>query len=131
MDLSTFKTDKVKETEGVWFDIDADGAQVLVARAGNRKYAKKLEKITKPHRHALRSRNMSDDLGDKLLAEAMAGTILLDWKKLEFDGVSLIFSEEKAKELLQTLPDFRRIIDDFSNDINSFKEMDDEEDLKN
>jgi hypothetical protein len=131
MELSTFKTDKSKENDGVWFEVDADGASVLVARAGNKKYAKLLEKITKPHRHALKSRNVSDELVERLMVEAMVGTILLDWKGLELDGKPLPYSPETAKEMLQEIPDFRRIIEDYSNDINSFKNQDDEEDLKN
>lgn len=131
MDLSTFKTDKTKETEGTWFDVDADGTAVLVARSGNKKYNKLLEKLVKPHRHALRSRNVPDELIEKLMAEAMAGTILLDWKGFTLEGKDLPYSQSTAKEMLQAYPDFRKMIDEFSNDINSFKEVDDEEDLKN
>jgi len=122
MDLRSYKTDLTVSEEGVWVDM-GEGCQLLVARKGNQKFARKLKALIKPYQRQIDMNTMSDDLANKLLAEAMAYGILLDWKGLKLDGKEIKYSPEKAQELLNDpeLIDFRNAVDQLSDDREQFR----------
>ena len=63
--FAQFATDETLEENGTWFPIGG-GARVLVARSGNRKYAKLLTKEVERNKKAL---DLNDDAADKLSEE--------------------------------------------------------------
>ena len=125
-----FGVNKNLEISGVWQDI-GDGVSVKVARTGNSEYQKVFEKISKPHKRAIRRGTLNNDVAEKLLIKVMAKTILLDWKGLEEDGMEVPFSDEAALRILTDYKDLRDYISDISNDIEVFKQEDDEDAEKN
>ena len=125
-----FGTNKVAEIEGTWNDI-GDGIKLLVARIGNPEYQKEFQKISKPHRRALRQGRLNDEVAERLLTKVMAKNILLDWKGLEEDGVELPYSYENAVRILTDYKDLRDYVSDIANEMDSFKAEEDEEGEKN
>ena len=124
--FAQFATDETLEENGTWFPIGG-GARVLVARSGNRKYAKLLTKEVERNKKAL---DLNDDAADKLSEEIMIGviaeTILLGWEDVSFKGELLEYNVANAKKLL-AVKDFRKAIAQFADDVSAFKFKDTEE----
>ena len=118
--FAQFATDESLEDNGAWFEIGG-GASVLVARSGNRKYAKMLTKEVERNKKVL---DLNDDAADKKSEEIMiaviAETILLGWKDVSFKGEVLEYSIPNAKKLL-AVKDFRKAIGQFADDVTAFK----------
>ncbi len=124
--FAQFATDETLEENGTWFPIGG-GARVLVARSGNRKYAKLLTKEVERNKKAL---DLNDDAADKLSEEIMisvlAETILLGWEDISFKGEVLEYNIANAKKLL-AVKDFRKAIAQFADDVSAFKFKETEE----
>lgn len=118
--FAQFATDESLEDNGAWFEIGG-GASVLVARSGNRKYAKMLTKEVERNKKVL---DLNDDAADKKSEEIMiaviAETILLGWKDIVFKKEALEYSIPNAKKLL-AVKDFRKAIGQFADDVSAFK----------
>lgn len=124
--FAQFATDETLEENGTWFQIGG-GARLLVARSGNRKYAKLLTKEVERNKKAL---DLNDDAADKLSEEIMisvlAETILLGWEDISFKGEVLEYNVANAKKLL-AVKDFRKAIAQFADDVSAFKFKETEE----
>ena len=125
-----FGTNKVAEIEGKWNDI-GDGIELLVARIGNPEYQKEFQRISKPHKRALRRGSLNDEVAERLLTKVMAKNILLDWKGLEEDGVAVPYNYDNAVRILTEYKDLRDYVSDIANEMESFKAEEDEEAEKN
>lgn len=113
MDIfTTFATNQDKEVNGSWVPLSlATGAELLIARAGNRLHAKMMTALYKEHRLSLE--NTDPDVASKtdelLNIKAIAATILKGWKKLKYKGEELAYSVENA-EMLLAHGDFRALV---------------------
>ena len=125
-----FGTNKVAEIEGKWNDI-GDGIELLVARIGNPEYQKEFQRISKPHKRALRRGSLNDEVAERLLTKVMAKNILLDWEGLEEDGVAVPYNYDNAVRILTEYKDLRDYVSDIANEMESFKAEEDEEAEKN
>ena len=125
-----FGTDKQAEIEGKWNDI-GDDIKLLIARIGNPEYQKAFQKISKPHRRAIRRGTLNDEVAEKLLVKAMAQTILLDWEGLEEDGVPVPYSTDNAIRILMEYKDLRDYVSDIANEMEGYRADEDEEGEKN
>jgi hypothetical protein len=115
-----YATDETKEVEGVWCEL-GDGASVLVARAGNRRYSRLLGREIERNQRALDAKgDASDELSDKIVIDVMAQTILLDWKNLTFKREPLAYSTDNARKLL-SVKDFRQHVSKLSNDFDAYR----------
>ena len=122
MKFSNFVMDPSKETQGVWVEAGA-GLRLKIARATNRAYRDELVKLTKPHAAAIRTNSLNIELAEKLTREAAAKHIIHGWENLEDDNGNLIpFSHEKAAELFEKSPDFLKLVLEYSNDAELFRE---------
>jgi len=137
MDLCRFKSDRSAEDDGVWVALDGsaagDGASVKLARIGNRRYREAMQRRMKPYRRALRAGTLEDATAERITAEVLAETVLLDWRDLELDGTPLAYSPERARELLldPALRDFRDLIVEMASDIELYRQQEQEEAEKN
>lgn len=134
MDLNRFKADTTLEDEGVWVPIDTDGgAELKVARIGNRRYRETMARRLKPYRRAIRAGTLDDSVTERITAEVLAETVLLDWRGLERDGQNLPYSASTAAELLKDAgyKDFRDLIVEMASDLENYRERDLEEAEKN
>lgn len=110
-----FATDTCKEEEGTWVGIGG-GAELLLARAGNKAYGKMLAKEYEKHKRELELKNeTSDKLSEDIMIDVLAKTVLLGWKGIEFQGKPLDYSVANAK-LLLGLKDFRKLVGSYADD---------------
>jgi hypothetical protein len=127
MKIGHFTTDARLEQDGVWVDV-AQGLRLKVARLSNPRFLAFSRKISKPHQRQLRLGILDDATIRNLAALAMSRHILLDWEGLEDDrGQPIPYSADKAHELLKTVPDFYRLIEELAADADLFKQQETEE----
>lgn len=121
MKISQFKTDRKAELAGVWKAI-GDGAEVLVARAGNPRHRMASRRAYRPHLAQVRAGTLDAEVSDRIEAEIIAETILLGWKGLQDErGQEIPFSRSAAAQLLTDYPDFRRLVADLADDMEAFR----------
>jgi hypothetical protein len=114
MRISKLKTNKRKETEGVWckIAIAEGGMEVKVTRNGNAQYRAYVRRM-KFNRGQVTA--VSDDLMEELhqpeselQVKAVANTVLKDWRGVEDDNDKPVpFSIARAEEWLRDIQDFR------------------------
>lgn len=119
--FAKYATDESLENNGAYRDIGG-GVRLLVARAGNKRYAKRLTALYEANRQVL---DLQDDVAeaksDEIMVQVMAETVLLGWDgPLAFKGEILPYSVENAK-LLLAVKDFRRMVADMSNEMEAYK----------
>ena len=93
------------EREGVWLDYRED-TKLKVARAGNAKFQSVYEAKSKPHLRKRRAGTLDAATERRILAEAVAEGILLDWSGFERDGKPLKCSVKEATKYLISSVDF-------------------------
>ena len=109
-----FETDKSVEIEGIVVEY-APGVEIKIARAGggNKKFAKTMSRLAKPHRRAIQTDAIAEETLNHLFIKAYAATIILGWKGLTKDlithkeedaKVELTFNLENAEALLTEQP---------------------------
>jgi hypothetical protein len=125
-----YGTSETLEQSGVWVDM-GDGASVLVARSGNPDNSRLIKRLLAPHKVALRNGKLADDVAERITIEAMAETILLDWKGIEEDGKPVKYSRDAAIRLLTDYKDFRDQVAAFSTELALFQQQDEAAALKN
>lgn len=126
MDIFTeYAANETLENEGTWTELG--DAKLLIARAGNKKYIRKLSRAVDRSKKLLdRKDDAADALSDKIMIDVMAETILLGWEGVTFKGEVLPYSVENAKMLLE-LKDFRRQVMELADDFESFKAVQEQE----
>ena len=83
-----FRSDIGAEQEGVILDYGP--FRVTIARAGgsNKAYERILEGLTKPYRRAIQLETLDAKVSDKIMKEAMAKAVILNWEVLvDADGL--------------------------------------------
>ncbi len=121
MKLSDLQTDVKKETEGVWFEA-GKGLRLLIARMNNPNHEAEARKLGKPYFHQLRAGTMDMKVIEDLQKQSIAKTVLLGWENLEDDANQQIpYSPETALKLIREVPDFYRLVVEFSNDAASYR----------
>lgn len=134
MDLSRFKTDTAREDDGVWTTIDASSdAQIRLARIGNRRYREAMARRLKPYRRALRAGSLDESVTERITAEVLAETVLLDWRGLTAGDAPLPYSRETARDLLlnPAYRDFRDLVVELAGELDLYRERDLEDAEKN
>lgn len=121
MDISKFQTNKSAEEDGIWVDVDGNGTKIKVARINNARYKKYFQKITKPYKRQIRNGTLAEELAEKLLVDALANTILLDWKGFTKEGTDFPYSIDNARSFLQESADFRDFVSDAANEMENFR----------
>ncbi len=125
-----FGTDAKKEQEGVWHDL-GDGIRVRIARIGNPNYQKRFQAISKPHRRAIRRGTLNEEIAEQLLVQCLSETIVLDWEGIELDDVTVPYSTENAIKILTDYKDLREYINDIANEMEGYREADNDEAVEN
>lgn len=121
MDINEFKTDKALEEEGTWVSLDGNGTEIKVARMNNRAYKKYFQQITKPYKRLIRNGSLSEDLAEKLLVDAIAHKILLDWNGFTKNGKKFPYSVENAKTFLSESADFRDLVTEAAGEMENYR----------
>lgn len=116
-----FATDEKTETDGYVHQI-TDKISFTLARAGgaNTRFVKAMEQKTRPYRRQIQDETMDSALANKLLIEAFAEAVILDWTGITTpDGKEVKFTSENAITLFNQLPDlFNELRDSAGNQSN-------------
>lgn len=129
-DFEDLKTDPVKEQDGVWFDFGRS-ARVKIARMGNPKYRAYLRRLAKANKAALEADDEhSAELSEKLMEQAMAATIVLDWQGFTSAGEPFPYSRENAQKALK-VRDFKERVLNHANEMEAYKVRQEADDLEN
>jgi len=64
-----FETDASVEREGIWVEY-APGVEIRIARAGgsNKRFAKTMQRLAKPHRRAIQTESVDEDVLKELVS---------------------------------------------------------------
>ena len=140
--FAMFGTDKDLEKTGI--DIDYGPFIVTVARAGgaNTAFNNYLKQAMKPYRRQVENDMMSDEVAKKVMAEAYAATVILNWRTRksasevvagvqQADGTIKPFSKEVVAETLLALPDLFSDLQEQAQKITNFRKADLVGDAKN
>jgi hypothetical protein len=119
---AAFRMDSQAEVEGVWITIGADAA-LKIARAGNPEHRVALDDLRAPYRAlVLAGVDPPEDAVERIAIQAMARTILRDWRGLaDDDGGEIAYSAAAAERLLTELPEFRDLVSALSADMARFR----------
>jgi hypothetical protein len=129
--LSDFKVDPVKESEGVWVELN-DGLALLIAGAENPAYRKYRQKLLHPHIRELRTKQLSTDELEDLTKRAMARCILLGWRNLEEDdGTPIEYSEANSLKILRESRELFTLVSEIARDQDRFRRELNKESEKN
>lgn len=74
-----FATDEALEKEGIVLDYGDYAVKIKRAGGANRRFAQVLEAKQKPHRRQIQNETLPEDVARKLLAEAYAEAVILNW----------------------------------------------------
>lgn len=114
--------------QGKWFDFQE--SKFLIASSSSLKFVRALTRLNKPHRRQLERGMMDPAEQQKVLIQAMAQAILLDWQNVkDKSGADVPFSPEAASKALKS-PMLREFVMEISADLSNFKEEDTDEDVK-
>jgi hypothetical protein len=129
VNVSKFATDLDKTNNGTWVEV-GEGLELLIARHGNSAFTLGLQKHGKKLRSRVRAGNPDPEELRKMQCRAMSEHILLGWKNLTEDvkgedgkvqELPVEYSQKKAYQLLNTMPDFYEMVLEFSMDMETFK----------
>lgn len=119
-----------KEIQGVWLEITG-GAKLLIARAGNEEYVKRYNRIPTAVRNMIEQGRVSNENAEPVLAALIADTVLLNWEGLTDDGEEIVYSKDKAIEMIVKYPNFFTLVWDLATEQENFAQDEAEEDSKN
>lgn len=120
------------ELNGTWKTFM--GAQFLIARSGNKNFNKALTDGYTTHAEVLDKKDeAADKVAEKILNEAIANTLILDWKGVAYQGKEVKYTRQNAIELLSKpeLRDFRLALLSMADDVENFLLKHEEEQTKN
>lgn len=127
--FKTYAVDEAREESGAWMELG--DAELLIARGNNPRFTKLFSRLVKQHKRVLDSRNdEADKLAQRLHVQALAETVLLGWKNLQYQGEEITYSPENAIKLLNHKEFYAEVIR-LSDDLESFKIHKDQELEKN
>lgn len=126
MDITRFRTEEDLEIEGVWVNLDS-ASRIKIARQGNPRYRTLFQKKLAPYRSAVRQGTLDEETAEQLLCEVMAETILLDWEGIEEGGKEVLYSKKEAVRFLKTYKDFKDLVQQVSDEMEVFRQREDDE----
>lgn len=119
-----FKTNAELEKRGIRFDLGSAGKFDL-ARAGgaNTAFAKRFEALTKPHRRAIQTGTLDEEVASGILAQVYAEQVVRGWEGVtDENGNELAFTTENCIKLLKDLPDLFSTLRQCAEDASAYRD---------
>lgn len=114
--------------QGKWFDFRE--SKFLIASSASLKFMRTMTRMQKPFRRQIEKNQLDPADNQKILVNAMAESIVLDWKNVVGrDRVEVPYSREAAAKALKD-PSFREFVMEISADLANFREEESEEEEK-
>lgn len=110
-----------KQEKGVWTTFG--GSQFLVAHSSALKFQRILTRLQAPHRRKIERGNLDPAVSKEILCQAMAEGLILDWKDVIDSQNNVVpFSTEMAAQALANNYDLRDYLQEFSIDLENFRQ---------
>lgn len=129
MKLSTFKKAGQALEDGVWKRYVGD-FEVCLRSMRSRAFEAAVAKLSARHRRKGKL-DMSEDDAAEIQRQAVAETIIVDWRGLEDEGGPVAYSAETALELFASNNDFYRAIVNMAQELGTLEAAAEEAELKN
>lgn len=135
-----FKTDRVKEVEGVaieFSDAPNDDGSIptfTISRMGktNRAYSKALEQATRPYRRQIELKIFKEETAESVFMGVFVDTILTGWQHVRNERDEPIpYNKQNAIMLMSELPDVYERLQEEAKLASNFREAELEEEAKN
>lgn len=133
-----FETDRNKEKDGVpvTYGANKDGTipTFYLARMGgvNSKYSMLIKKLTKQYKRQIQLDSLPEDKVIEISMQAFVGGVLRGWENIQGrDNKIIPFTSDNAIKLLTKLPDLFNDLIAQASDIDLFKTVELEKDIKN
>jgi hypothetical protein len=111
---------KDKTCKGVWGEYL--GGEFLVAHTSNLDFQREFNRLQAPHRKKIDKGKLDPKIQAELLCKAIGRHLLLDWKNVGSKGNELEFDTDVAINVLMNNEDLRDFIQEFSMDIDNFRD---------
>ena len=106
--------------EGVWTEFD--GSKFKIAHISNVKFQRALSRLQQPHLRKIQEGRMDPEVNKKILAQAMAEGILVDWDDVKNkDKQTVPYSAKTAQAALMANVEFRDFVSDFATSISNYR----------
>ncbi len=136
-----FETDTKVEREGIW-NVYAPGVEIRLARAGgsNKFFLKTMKRLAAPHRRALQTDSVDEDILKDIFIQAYAAAIVTGWKGFTKDLIThddadaetvLDFNRDNVEAVLRAQPDLFIDIQKSSDTLSLYRAEINEADSKN
>ena len=126
--LSRYNTDANLEENGVWVDF-GDGIEVMVVRTNSKEAQKLKAKLERPYR---KLSQVPDDVQEAIYEKMIAQAVIKDWKGVtDAKGKEIPYSGEAALEILKKFKDFRDDIIMAASELETFRQIEMEQQEKN
>lgn len=125
-----FATNKQLEVEGKWIVVDGD-FEIKLARFNNKNFIDKYKELVADYKVTSRNREVSGEPLNKIMREAIATCIVLDWKNFNDGTKKVPYSVKNAMHYLEEWNDFAEYVSRESQDIRHFQDEVEEAQVKN
>lgn len=123
--IESYITDPESEAvKGSWLNFPG-GRRFRVKRAGgaNKKFTRAFNAATRPYKRQMDAGTMDDDLGDEIMRDLYARTIIMDWEGIkDAEGNDVPFTQDNVKAFFAQFPELFNEVVKLSNDLNTFAE---------
>jgi len=117
---SRYTIDGEAAENGKWM-VTQEGVEVKVAKLGNKNFKRVLSRLQKPYLAILRSSKGDSELSSRLTTEAMAKTILLDWKETDEKGNPIPYTWKAGYDAFMKYEEFLDDVSDLAASRNNFR----------
>jgi hypothetical protein len=106
--------------EGVWKEYN--GMKLFIAQSGNRQFRATLERLRRPYRRKIERGTLNQDVSDKLVLQAIAEGIILDWKGVvDVDGKDVSYDSEIVAKQLEDDPELLEFVMEVAADNDQYR----------
>ena len=116
-----FDEDLKKVDEGVWMDFE--GSKFLIAHISNMKFQRALSRLQQPHRRKIEQGSIDPNLNKRIVAEAMAEGVLLDWKNVgSVGGETPAYTPKLGMTALMKSVEFRDWVSEIATNMSNYRD---------
>lgn len=120
------------EVNGVWRELH--GAEFLIARSDNKRFLSRIsEEYTKHQEKIDAGGEEAEKLSEKIMAEVMAETVVLDWKGVAYKGKPFPYSKANVVKIFTQpeMRDFHDVLINLAADAEAYRLKEEAEQTKN
>lgn len=109
-----------------------NGSKFLIASSSNLDFQRTFNRLQAPHRKAIERGKLDPAIAQEIAVQAMAKNMLIDWDDIiDTEGKPVKYTEELAIRVLTSRLDIREFVQEFSTDLENYRQDDKQEMGKN